>query len=149
MKSRILSTDAPLATILIRLLAGLVFLSEGIQKFLFPTALGSGRFEKIGLPSPELLGPLVGALEIVCGSLLVLGLLTRLASVPLIAVMSVAILKTKLPMLLQKGFWTMVHEFRTDWSMLLGCLFLLVVGGGRWSLDHRIVLQGQALGHQG
>jgi uncharacterized membrane protein YphA (DoxX/SURF4 family) len=136
--SRLLATRAPAAVILIRLLAGAVFLSEGIQKFLFPDRLGAGRFEKIGIPSPEVMAPLVGAVEVVGGVLLLVGLATRLASLALLIDMAVAILSTKVPILLTEGFWAAAHEARTDWSMLLGCLFLLLVGGGRWSLDARL-----------
>jgi len=128
-------SEAPRATVLIRLIVGAVFLSEGIQKFLFPAALGVGRFAKIGLPSPEVLGPFVGAVEITCGTLVLLGLLTRVAAVPLLAVMSVALATTKWPILVNQGFWAAAHEARTDWSMFLGALFLLIVGAGPWSVD--------------
>ena len=57
------------AIILIRLMVGVVFLSEGIQKFIFSSQLGAGRFEKIGLPNPEFLAPFVASFEIVCGTL--------------------------------------------------------------------------------
>ncbi len=134
---RLLESNAPAATLLIRLLAGGVFLSEGIQKFLFPIEQGAGRFAKIGIPMPEFFGPFVGVVEITCGTLLIVGLLTRLAAIPLIIDMLVATATTKLPMLAQKGFWSMAHEARTDWSMLLSCCFLLVVGAGRLSLDHK------------
>jgi uncharacterized membrane protein YphA (DoxX/SURF4 family) len=115
-----------------------VFLSEGIQKFLFPAQLGVGRFTKIGIPLPEVTAPFVGIVEIVCGTMVLLGMLTRLAAVPLIIDMTVAIASTKIPILLDKGFWTMAHEARTDWAMLLGSLFLLIVGAGPWSLDARL-----------
>src|ERR1039457_5048020 len=68
------------AIILIRLMVGIVFLSEGIQKFLYPVELGAGRFVKVGIPSPELMGPFVGVTEIVCGTLILLGLFIRLAA---------------------------------------------------------------------
>jgi putative oxidoreductase len=135
---RLLSTDAPAAVILIRLLVGAVFLSEGVQKFLFPDSLGAGRFAKIGIPSPEVTGPFVGTFEVMCGALVLAGLLTRFAAVPLIVIMLVAITTTKVPILQDKGLWTMAHEARTDWSMLLGSLFLLTVGAGPWSLDARL-----------
>jgi uncharacterized membrane protein YphA (DoxX/SURF4 family) len=128
-------TTAPASVILIRLLVGAVFLSEGIQKFLFPDQLGAGRFLKIGLPSPELLGPFVGGFEILSGTLVLMGLLTRLAAIPLLVIMAVALTTTKWPILVSQGFWTMAHEARTDWSMTLGALFLLLVGGGSWSVD--------------
>jgi uncharacterized membrane protein YphA (DoxX/SURF4 family) len=145
---RLLASSAPTATILIRLMVGGVFLSEGIQKFLEPASRGAGRFERIGLPAAELLGPFVGATEMLCGALVLLGLLTRLASVPLIATMLVAIVTTKVPILLGSefwglhlrelssyGFWSMAHEARTDFAMLLGSIFLLIVGAGPLALD--------------
>ena len=133
--TRVLATGAPAATLLVRLVVGAVFLSEGIQKFLFPAALGVGRFAKIGIPWPGFSAPFDGVFEICCGFLILLGLATRLASVPLVIDMLVAIATTKLPMLFKSGFWAMAHEARTDWSMLLGAIFLLIVGGGSWSID--------------
>ena len=132
---KILSPDAPRSVLLIRLAVGVVFLSEGIQKFLFPLELAVGRFAKIGLPHPEFLGPFVACFEIACGAAVLAGLLTRLASLPLLTIMLVALASTKVPILQSKGFWAMAHEARTDWCMLLGALFLLVVGAGPWSLD--------------
>jgi putative oxidoreductase len=123
------------AVILVQLLVGGVFLSEGIQKFLFPDALGVGRFIKIGIPAPQILAPFVGVVEIICGTLLIAGLLTRLAAVPLLIDISVAIATTKIPMLLKDGFWKMAHEARVDVDMVLGLIFLMAVGGGYWSLD--------------
>ncbi len=132
---RILSANGPAAAVLVRLLVGCVFLSEGVQKFLFPDTLGAGRFVKIGIPYPEFTAPFVGVFEMTCGVLVLLGLLTRLAAVPLTVIMLVAIATTKVPILQEKGFWAMAHEARTDWSMLLGSLFLLLAGAGPWSLD--------------
>jgi putative oxidoreductase len=149
---RIISTNAPASAILIRLMVGAVFLTEGIQKFLFPGEVGAGRFAKIGIPNPEVLAPFVGVVEIVGGTLLLLGLLTRLAAIPLIINMLVAILSTKIPILLGHGFWGftlrsvpyggfwgMAHEARTDFSMLLGSIFLLIVGAGSVSLDRYLL----------
>jgi putative oxidoreductase len=135
---QLMRTDAPAAVILIRLVVGLVFISEGIQKFINPSEVGSGRFTKIGLPAPEILAPFVGTFEIVCGILITIGLLTRLAVIPTIIIMLVAISSTKIPILLDKGFWAMAHEARTDWSMLLGSIFLLIVGAGALSFDARL-----------
>lgn len=146
---KLLRSVAPRSVILIRFIAGGVFLSEGIQKFLYPTDYAAGRFAKIGIPAPELLGPFVGGVELICGALLLAGLFTRLAAIPLVITMIVAIITTKLPILLghnlgpfhltfdleRYGFWAMLHETRTDWSMLLSSLFLAVVGAGPWSLD--------------
>jgi len=132
----ILKTNAAPTTILIRLVVGAVFLSEGIQKFVIPDLRGSGRFNKIGLPSPEFLGNFVGFFEVACGVLIVLGLLTRLASIPLIIIMIVAFGATKSEVFIHEGFWELLHGSRTDWAMLLCSVFLLVEGGGRWSVDH-------------
>lgn len=133
------STNAPLSIILIRILVGCVFLSEGIQKFLYPNEIGAGRFAKIGLPSPELLASFVGITEIVCGASILLGLFTRFAVIPLIIIMLVAIASTKIPILLESGFWKMAHESRTDFAMLLCSIFLLINGAGNLSLDSKIV----------
>jgi putative oxidoreductase len=135
---KLLATDAPAAVFLIRLMVGGVFLSEGIQKFLFPDDLGVRRFTKIGIPSPEIMAPFVGICEIACGVLFLLGLFTRFAAVTMIINMLVAISTTKIPILLKSGFWSMAHEARTDYAMLLGSLFVLIVGAGSWSLDAHI-----------
>lgn len=145
---RFLSTNAPAATVLLRLMTGSVFLSEGVQKFLYPAELAAGRFAKIGIPAPETTGAFVGACEVICGALLIIGLLTRLAAIALLIDISVAIVSTKIPVLLghgfwsfslmklpRYGFWSMMHEARTDFSMWLGLLFLLIVGAGKWSFD--------------
>ena len=139
--SRILKSSAPAAVVLVRIMVGWVFLSEGIQKFLFPAALGAGRFAKVGIPAPQFFGPFVGVVEIVCGALLIVGLLTRLASIPLLIDILVAIATTKIPMLSKAGFWAMMHEARTDYCMLLGLIFLLIVGSGTLSLDARLSRQ--------
>ncbi len=146
----IFRTNASGWTILVRLLVGLmVFLPEGIQKLAFPDVLGAGRFAKIGIPFPDVMGPFVGVVEIICGSLIIVGLLTRLAAIPLIIIMVVALVSTKLPILLghdvwifhlasdikRTGFWSMMHEARADLTMLLGCIYLAIVGAGPWSID--------------
>jgi uncharacterized membrane protein YphA (DoxX/SURF4 family) len=125
------------AIVLIRILVGWVFVSEGIQKFLFPVQLGVGRFEKIGILAPQIMAPFVGTVEIVCGTLLLIGLLTRLAAIPLLGVILVAIATTKIPMIAKSGVWAMLHEARTDFSMLLGLVFLLITGAGTLSVDAR------------
>jgi putative oxidoreductase len=142
----------PRSIMAIRLLVGWVFLAEGVLKFTRAEALGIGRFAKIGFVSPGLMASFVGWVEIICGALILLGLFTRLACVPLLIDVIVAIVTTKLPILLGHGFWgfanptakpfgwgTMLHEARTDISMLLGLIFLLIVGAGRWSADIAII----------
>jgi putative oxidoreductase len=134
----IITKDDP-SIILIRLMVGFVFLSEGIQKFIFPEIWGAGRFEKIGLPEAEFLGSFVGTFEIICGGLILFGVLTRVAAIPLIIIMLVAFSTTKAQVFLEKGFWEMMHGSRTDWSKLLGSIFLLIRGGGKWSVDGSIL----------
>jgi putative oxidoreductase len=136
---QLIQTDNSKTTILIRLIVGTVFLSEGIQKFLFADLRGAGRFEKIGLPNPEFLGAFVGTFEIVCGLFILLGFLTRLSVLPTIAIMIVAFVTTKGEILQEKGVWEMLHGSRTDWSMLLGSVFLLIKGGGAWSIDKSLI----------
>ena len=131
------TTRTAKALLLVRILVGWVFVSEGIQKFVFPAQLGVGRFEKIGIPSPHVMAPFVGSVEIACGSLLLIGLFTRLAVLPLLGVILVAIATTKLPMIAKTGMWSMLHEARADFSMLLGLVFLLITGAGTLSLDAR------------
>ena len=152
-RTSLLATRASGWSILVRLLVGLVvFVPEGIQKLAFPDILGAGRFAHIGIPYPGLMGPLVGVVEIVCGALLIVGLLTRLATIPLTVIMIVAIVSTKVPILLagdfwifhlpklpRYGFWSMLHEARADFVMLLALVYLLIEGAGAWSLDARLV----------
>lgn len=138
MLERLTHTRIEFSTLLIRLMVGAVFLSEGIQKFLFAEEVGSGRFAKIGLPSPEILGPFVGTTEIIAGTLLLLGLFTRLAAIPTLVIMLVAISVTKIDIGLEQGVWEMLHASRTDWSMLIGSIFLLIRGGGMASVDLQI-----------
>lgn len=140
----LLPVQAPPAVFLIRLAVGGVFLSEGIQKFLYPGALGFGRFLRIGIPNPQFMAPFVGVVEITCGSLLLLGLLTRLAALPLVIDIVVALLETKFPYWLQHGFWAAAHESRTDVAMLLGSLFLLAIGPGPISLDALLLRRGES-----
>lgn len=131
-------TDNSSTTIIIRLMVGAVFLSEGIQKFLFADKLGAGRFAKIGLPNPEFLGTFVGSFEIICGVLILIGLLTRLVAIPTLVIMLVAVSVTKAQLFIDNGFWSMIHDSRTDWAMLLGSIFLIIKGGGNWSVDRKL-----------
>ena len=118
-----------------RLLVGLVFFSEGIQKFLYPDLVGAGRFTRIGFENPEFLAYFVAVFEVVCGALVLAGFMTRLAAIPLAVIMSVAIYTTKLPVLMKDGFWSMAHASRNDFSMTMMLIFLLIYGAGKYSFD--------------
>jgi uncharacterized membrane protein YphA (DoxX/SURF4 family) len=124
--------------VLVRSVVGLIFLTEGIQKYLFPQLLGTGRFLTIGFSNPSFWAYFTGTFEIICGSLILLGLITRLASVPLIIIMITAFVTTKWPILISKGFWPWAHEYRTDFAMTLLLIYLLIYGSGNWSLDSKI-----------
>lgn len=147
---RLTRTNAPRALILVRAAIAFVFVTEGVQKFLYPEALGVGRFAKIGIPAPNVMAPFVGVAEVLGGVLVLLGLLTRLGALVLLVDMVAAFTSTKIPILIGHGFWGfanpttrtgflgMAHEARTDLSMLLGCAFLLVAGAGPFSVDKRL-----------
>jgi len=148
MLQKIINSDHSKTTILIRLMVGSVFLSEGIQKFLYPAARGIGRFDKMGFPNPEFFAMFVGTFEIIFGILLLIGFLTRTAALAMLINMTVAIIVTKIPIALGEsfgsfvlrelktyGFWSMAHEMRTDFAMWLGSFFLLIKGAGKWSID--------------
>jgi uncharacterized membrane protein YphA (DoxX/SURF4 family) len=154
---QVVDCRAPAAVLLIRIAVGIIFASEGIQKFLYSAAQGAGRFAKIGIPAPVLMGPFVGVVETVCGLLVLAGLFTRMAALPLVIDMLVAIASTKVPILIGHGYWlfaqasapktgmwSFLHEARTDLSMLLSSGFLVLVGSGPWSLDS--ILQRQLAG---
>jgi putative oxidoreductase len=138
--------DGPRATILIRLMAGAVFLWEGILKFVYPNQ-GVGRFTKLGFPAPHFTATADAWLEIVGGLLLLTGLMTRLIAIPFVIEMIVAMASTKIPLYLgtsplplppvppQVGFWAVLHEIRSEYAQLLNCAFLVIVGPGAWSLD--------------
>ncbi len=141
---RALDAGGQRSNLVIRLLVGLVFVPEGLKKFLFPEQWGAGRFLRIGIPAPEALAHFVGAVEVIFGLLLLIGLLTRLSAIPLLIDIAVAIATTKIPLLWRAtavsaklGFWSMQAESRTDLAMLLGLLFLLLAGAGPLSLDRR------------
>jgi putative oxidoreductase len=135
---KIFKTEADNRAILIRLIVGLVFLTEGIQKYLFPDLLGTSRFLTIGFTNPAFWAYFTGTFEILCGTLVILGLVTRLASIPLIIIMVTAFITTKIPILVHKGIWPWAHEYRTDFAMTLLLIYLLIYGAGRWSFDSKI-----------
>ncbi|MGA7871860.1 MAG: DoxX family protein [Candidatus Binatus sp.] len=127
------------AVVFVRVAVGSIFFSQGILKYIDPH-MGVLRFARIGFPMPEFTAHFVGAVEIVCGFLVLVGLLTRLASIPLLIVIVTAIATTKIPELFHpnQGFWFMVSDARTDSAMTMSLLLLIAAGGGSWSLDARI-----------
>ena len=132
------SPQGPGSILFIRLAVGLIFFTQGILKYTDPK-MGVERFTKIGFPHPYFTAHFVGTFEIVCGLLVLIGLWTRAAAIPLLIVISAAIATTKVPELfrLNQGFWYMVSDARTDFAMLCSLLFLISAGGGAWSLDAR------------
>jgi putative oxidoreductase len=132
------STEGPASFVLIRLAVGLIFFTQGILKYLDPV-MGVVRFTEIGFPHPSFTAHFVGTFEIVCGLLVLLGLWTRVAAVPLLIVIMTAIATTKIPELSRanQGLWYMVSDARTDFAMFCSLLFLISLGGGAWSFDAR------------
>ncbi len=135
--NRLLGPVSDIASvILIRLAVGLIFFTQGILKYIDPH-MGVLRFTRIGFLYPNFTAHFVGTFEIVCGLLVLLGLFTRLASIPLLIIILTAIATTKVPELWRpaQGFWFMVSDARTDFAMTMSLLFLISVGAGAWSLD--------------
>ncbi|OBK16911.1 DoxX family protein [Mycobacterium asiaticum] len=143
--TRLTATRAPGAVVLIRLYVGLIFAGEGVLKFLRPATLGPGRFDKVGIPASTWFAYLDGAFEIGCGILILVGVFTRLAVVPMIVDMVGALAITKVPLLWgdaplypkESGLWDFFHEGRLEIAMLCGSVFLLIVGAGAASVDAR------------
>ncbi len=127
------------AVFFIRLAVGLIFFTQGILKYIDPS-MGVNRFTKIGFPHPGFTAHFVGTFEIVCGLLVLVGLITRVAAIPLLAVICTAIATTKIPELSRanQGFWFMVSDARADFAILMSLLFLLRTGAGGWSLDAQL-----------
>ena len=133
------STEAPRSVLLVRIAVGLIFFTQGILKYIDPN-MGVVRFTRIGFPHPYFTAHFVGTFEVFCGLLLLLGLRTRLVSIPLLIVITTAIATTKVSELFRanQGFWYMVSDARTDFAMFCCLVFLISVGGGSWSLDARL-----------
>ncbi len=119
-----------MGAIFIRIAVGLIFFTQGILKYTDPN-LGVNRFTRIGFPHPLFTAHFVGAFEIVCGLLVLIGVFTRVAATPLLIIICTAVATTKIPELTRpgQGFWFMVSDARTDFAMLMCLLFLLVSGG--------------------
>lgn len=132
---RILATEESGSVLFIRLMVGGIFLSEGIQKFIFPASLGAGHFYTIGFPMPYFSAYLDAILQIICSLFILAGLFTRLAVIPLLIITVFSFVAIQSRVLFDQGLWSMLHAARTDWCMLLGNCYLLLKGGGRWSLD--------------
>lgn len=136
-----------LPMILIRVVVGLIFLTEGILKFVYPGELGAGRFVHIGLPFPHILAPFVGAVEIAGGVALLLSLYAGDAALLLLIVILTAIATTKVPILVghrlgvfappkldHYGLLSFIHEARTDLAMLFGLVAILLDNGMKFRL---------------
>jgi putative oxidoreductase len=132
-------TEAPRSILLVRAAVGLIFLTQGILKFIDPN-MGVVRFTRIGFPNPYFTAHFVGIFEVLCGFLLLLGLWTKLVSIPLLIVITTAVATTKVPELFRvhQGFWYMVSDARTDFAMFCCLVFLILIGGGSWSLETKL-----------
>lgn len=144
-KTLILNTEDDKKLVLLRLIVGLIFLSEGIQKYLIVSVVGPVFFQESGFNNPMFWVYLAGSFEIFCGILILIGLLTRLASIPLLTIMITAFITVKLPLLNNRGFWTFLHEYNIDFSLTLLLIVLIIYGGGKWSVDSKILRSGNPL----
>jgi uncharacterized membrane protein YphA (DoxX/SURF4 family) len=138
-RTQILNTGNDNKIIFIRLIVGLIFIIEGILKYLFLEVYGPSFFNEIGFNHAFFWAYFTGTFEILCGVLVLFGLLTRLASIPLLIIMIVAFITTKFPLITEKGFWTFAHEYRIDFSLTILLTMLIIYGGGKWSLDLKIL----------
>jgi uncharacterized membrane protein YphA (DoxX/SURF4 family) len=132
-----------LPMLLVRVIVGVVFLTEGILKYMYPEELGAGRFAHIGFPFPHILAPVVGAVEIAAGGAVLLNVYAGDAAVLLLCVIITALATTKVPILLGHGYWHFgvpkgvahtglfgfIHEARTDLAMLFGLVAVLIDKG--------------------
>ena len=132
---RIIHIQPDKKSLIPRLVLGLVFLSEGIQKYIMPEVVGAGRFERIGFEHYEFLAYFVATFEILCGILVLAGFVVRLSSIPILIIMFTAIASTKIPILMEEGFWVMAHASRTDFAMTMLSIYLIIYGAGKYSLD--------------
>jgi len=137
-KKRFLSTTDDNKIIIVRLIVALVFISEGIQKFLIVSVVGPALFKDAGFDNPMFWVNFTATFEISCGLLILFGLLTRLASIPLLIVMLTALVTTKLPILATHDFWEFAHDYSMDFALTMLLILLLISGGGRWSADLKI-----------
>lgn len=138
-KTKILDTGNDSKIIFARIITGLIFITEGVQKFMIVSVLGPSYFEEIGFGHPMFWSYFTGTFEIICGILILIGLVARLASIPLLFIMITAFFKTKLPLLFSDGFLTFAHEYRIDFALMLLLIMIFIYGAGKWSADSKIL----------
>jgi len=133
-----LTAEPSNCVVFIRLAVGMIFFTQGMLKYIDPH-MGVLRFTRIGFPYPDFTAHMVGTFEVACGFLVLIGLFATFASVPLLVIILTAIATTKIPELwhANQGFWFMVSDARTDFSMTMSLVFLIGAGAGAWSLDAR------------
>jgi putative oxidoreductase len=143
-KEIILNTGNDNKIIFLRLIVGSIFIIEGIMKYMYLEVYGPSFFNEIGFKYAFFWAYFTGAFEISCGSLILAGFLTRVASIPLLIIMITAFLRTKVSLLFDRGFWTFAHEYRIDFSLTILLVLLLYYGGGRWSVDSKFSRSGNS-----
>ena len=137
--AQILETGDDYKMILIRLIVGLIFVFEGIMKFISLEVYGPVFFNEIGFQNAFFWSYFTGVFEISCGILVLIGLITRVAAIPLLIIMITALITTKIPLISSRGFWSFAHAYNTDFALTLLLIVLLIYGGGKWSFDLKII----------
>lgn len=135
MLKKLRKTDQSPSTVLIRLMVGVIFLLDGLQNLAFPLLYASEKLEKIGIQAAEYHDFILGGVEIAFSLLIIFGLYTRLAAISLIMIICFVIVTTKFPRFNEEGIWEGLEANRNEYAIFLGCVFLFIKGGGKWSLD--------------
>lgn len=138
MKERILTTEPNKTFLLIRVMVGFYFLIGGVLKFMYPELQNAGYFANLGISPADTIANIISTIEIICGLMILIGLFTRIATIPLLIAISITVLVGKSPILFEEGFWLMAHISRIDFAMFMGCIFLLINGSGFWSADWKM-----------
>ena len=142
MKNRIITTEPNRTFFLIRFMVAAFFLVGGALKFSYPELQETGFYQNFGFMSASTIVAIITYLEIICGLMIMAGLFTRVATIPLLLIISFTVIVGKLPIIFEEGFWLMAHISRIDFAMFLSCIFLLVNGSGYWSLDWKMQQKG-------
>ncbi|MBW3619495.1 MAG: DoxX family protein [Actinobacteria bacterium] len=134
---------APVAPVILRLVVGSVMALHGWQKLteMGPAMFGEGMVAELGIPAPVLVGWAITLVELIGGSFLVLGFLTRISAVAVTVVLLGATILVKPDLGLIAPMGSMLPGAELDLSLIAGALGVLFLGPGRPSLDHTLGIE--------